>query len=142
MAETDDFAVDAAVSPSGVVGGHLDHKSAHRCGGGWPSWWSVRLGPVSCDSASVPTKEGVGCYQPANPSRSGQGLSDRAEQAPIVIGDQGPGVASSEHGKLVAQDDDFEILGATRTNSQTCHRREETIRDTEHGASLIGQRCA
>lgn len=38
--------------------------------------------------------------------------------------------------------DDLEVLGATGTNSQTCHRREETVQDTKHGASLIGPRRA
>ena len=102
MTETDQFAVDAAISPRRVVGRHLDHKSAQRYGCGWTSWWSVRLGPVTCDSTAMPTQEGVGCYQPACPSRWRHGLSDRAEQAPIIIGDHGPGIASTEHDKLVA----------------------------------------
>jgi len=37
MAETDKFAVDAAISPCRVVGGHLDYKSAQCFGGGWSS---------------------------------------------------------------------------------------------------------
>ena len=102
MAETDQFAVDPAISPSWVVGRHVDHKSAQRYGGGWSSWWPVRLGPVLRYSAGMPTQQGVGSYQPARAVRSRQGLSDRAEQAPIVIDDRGPGVASGEHGKLVA----------------------------------------
>ena len=39
IAETDQFAVDPAISPSWVVGRHVDHKSAQRYGGGWSSWW-------------------------------------------------------------------------------------------------------
>jgi len=31
----------------------------------------------------------------------------------------------------LTQDDDLKILGTTRTNSQSCHRREETVQDTK-----------
>jgi hypothetical protein len=66
------------------------------------SWWSVRVGPMTCDSTSMPTQEGPRCYQPACPSRSWQGLSDRAEQAPIIVGDHRSDIAPGEHGMLVA----------------------------------------
>jgi len=56
MAETDEFAVDAAISPCRVAGGHLDHKPAQRFGGGWPSWWPVGLGPVPGDSTAMSTQ--------------------------------------------------------------------------------------
>ena len=81
----------------------------------------MRLGPVMCDSTAMPTQQRVRSDQPARPSRSRQGLGDGAEQAPITIGDYGLGIAPTEHGKLVALDDDLEILRATATDSQTRH---------------------
>jgi hypothetical protein len=142
MTEADKFAVDPAVSPRRVVGRHLNHKTAHRHSGGWPSWPAVGLGPVLRDSTAMPAQQRVRGYQPARAHAAGQGLSDRAEQSPIIICDHGTGIAPAEHGDLVAQHDDLEVLGAARTNSQTSHRREETVQDSKHEASLIGTRRA
>jgi len=122
----------------------------------WPSrsqagatlWrWMVVLvagavGSSACDAAAMPTQQRVRSHQPARTQVAGESLGDRAEQAPIIIGDHGPGTAAGEHGQLVAQHHDFEILGTTRTNGQTCPRRKKAVRDTRHGASLIGPRRA
>lgn len=40
-----------------------------------------------------PTQAGVGSYEPACPSMSRHGLGDRAEQAPVIIGERRPGIA-------------------------------------------------
>ena len=79
VAESDEFAADAAVVPRWVVGRHLDCKLAQRRGGGWPSWWSVWLGPVFGDAAAMPSQEGVGSYKSACARGTGEGLSDGAE---------------------------------------------------------------
>jgi hypothetical protein len=69
-------------------------------------------------------------------------LSDRAEQGPVVVGKLRSVCLSIQYGQLVAQDDDFEVLGAARTNRQSSHRREETVQDTKHEASMIGEHRA
>ncbi len=142
MAETDKFAVDAAIFPRRVIGRHLDRKPTHRFGGGWTPWWSVRLGPVPRYSAAMPTQQRLGSHQPASIPRTWEGLSDRAKQAPVIVAQLRAVYLSIQHAQLVAQRDDLEILRAARTNSQACHRRKETVQDTKHEASLIGQHRA
>jgi len=102
----------------------------------------VRLGRVLRDSAAVPTQQRVGSYEPACTQRTWEGLGDRAERGPVVEDELRAVGLSLEHAQLVGQDDDLEVLGAARTNSQTCHRSKERVQDTKHGASLIGQRRA
>ena len=68
IAEVGEFALDAAVAPGRIVGGHRDDEPADLGGGGWPPCWAVGLGPVSGDPASVPSKQGVGGDDPTDTS--------------------------------------------------------------------------
>ena len=65
MAETCEFAVDAAVAPSRVLGGEAEDESADLVRGWWPSWPSGGLCPVTGDAAPIPSEQSVGCDDPA-----------------------------------------------------------------------------
>ncbi len=67
-------------------------------------------GIVASHRLSV-TPEGAWSYQPACPSGSRQGFSDRAA----------PGLSAAEYGKLMERVDDLEAPGAALTDSQTKH---------------------
>ncbi len=101
--------------------------SRSQAGAPLQRWTAVLVGGGVGSSASrLDGDAGAAAFRESPASRTqvaGQGLSDRAEQSPIIIGDHGPGFAPAEHGKLMAQDDDFKVLGAARTNDPDCRRR-------------------
>jgi len=135
MSEADEFAVDAPVAPGRDLGGHRDDKAPQLGRGSGAPWRPVGLGPVSGDAAAVPAKEGVGGDEPAGASGEGERGCDRAEHAPVVIVEGRPVDLAAEYAELVAQHDEFEVLRAPRTHSQTRQRRQKPVQDAIHGAS-------
>ena len=125
VTEADEFSGDSAVAPGGVVVGHFKDEATKRAGGGWPARRSRGLGPVSGSSPSVPAQQGLWCDEPAGSLRSAQGRRDGAEQGPVLVGEGWPGVLPVQDCQLVAQDDDLEVLRASRAHSQPCQQREE-----------------
>ncbi len=85
VAEADEFAVDASVTPGRVLLCQSDDELADL-GGGWgTSGASVRLGPVAGDAPTVPSKQGLGSYDPAVTVRAGERGGNRAEQAAVAV---------------------------------------------------------
>ena len=102
MAESGQFAVDAAVAPGGVLGCEADHQSSDLGGGGRPARWSRGLGPVSGDAASVPTEQGVGGDDPSDTSWARERSCDRAEKGPVIVGRLRLFDLAAQDGELVA----------------------------------------
>ena len=123
VAETDEFAVDAAVSPGRVLGRHVDDEEPDCGVGGRSTGCLAWLGPASCDASAVPTQEGVGCNEPSLAAWSGECLSDGAQQRPVVIVQRWPRCLAAEYGELVAQDDDLYVSGAAGPNDETGQTR-------------------
>ena len=69
-------------------------------------------GPVPDDAAPVPTQQRVGGDQPPGSARSRERGRDRAEQAPIGVGELGSVDLSTQHSELVARHDDLKVLPA------------------------------
>ena len=141
MAEVGEFALDAPVAPGRIVGGHADDQFADLGGGGWPPWWPVGLGPVSCDPASVPSKQGLGGDEPTDTSRAGERRGDGAEQCPVIVGQLRLFGLASQDGELVAEHDDLEVLRTARARSEPRQRREEAVEDAKHETRDAGHRA-
>ena len=134
VAETDEFAVDAAVAPGRVLGRHVDDEAPDLGVGGRPTSRLGWLGPVPGDASAVPAQQRVGGDEPSVAARPGERLSDGAEQRPVVIGQRGPARLAAQHDQLVAQDDDLEVLGAAGTDGEASQRREKAVQDAIHTA--------
>ena len=60
VAEAGEFAVDASVSPGGVLGGQADGEGAEAGGDCWPTAWGGLGGPAAGDESPVPAQDGGG----------------------------------------------------------------------------------
>jgi len=87
---------------------------------------------VSGDPSAVPAKQCVRCDESSVAAGPGECLGDGAEQRPVLIGERGPSVLATEHGELVAQDDDLHVLGAAGPYREAGQRREEAVEDAIH----------
>ena len=67
-------------------------------------------------------------------ARSRERGRDRAEQAPVGVGELGSIDLAAQHSELVAQHDDLEVLRAAATHRQPCQQREEPVKDATHEA--------
>ena len=112
VAEPSQFAVDAAVSPSRILGCEAQCESAKLRCRRWPARRSLWLGPVSGDAAPVPAQQRVGGDQPPGSARPRERGRNRSEQAAVGVGELGSVDLSAQHSELMAQDDDLEVLGA------------------------------
>jgi hypothetical protein len=72
VAEAGEFAVDASISPGGVLGGHADDQGAQAGRDGWPTG-SGRCGcPAVGDKLAVPAQDGGGGDEQPEAAADGQ----------------------------------------------------------------------
>ena len=93
-----------AIGPLTMLGG-VTSRIGDRCRSVPPfaerSSFRYPQGPVTGDSASVPTQQGLWCDEPANSLRSGQARRDSTKQAPVLVGQLRSVVAAVQHAELV-----------------------------------------
>jgi hypothetical protein len=70
------------------------------------------------DSFAVPSQQCFRCHDPAVARSAGECGRDGAEQAAVVVGERGSCDLTSQHGVLMAEDDEFELLGASRSHCE------------------------
>ena len=118
VAEAGEFAVDAAVSPCRILGGQAEDQGAEAGGDGGSTGSGGLGGPAAGDQLAVPAQDGGrGDEQPeasADREQSGEGGDQGA------VGPAHPRAwrASLEHGELVAQDQDLDLLGGVGSGAQ------------------------
>ena len=61
-----------------------------------------------------------------------RGCRDRAEQAPVPVGEGRPLGLAAQNGELVAQHDHLEILRSSRAHRQPSQRHKEPVQDANH----------
>jgi hypothetical protein len=110
VAEADGVAVDASVSPGGVLGGQAEDQGA-QAGGDGGSTGSGRLrGPAAGDQLAVPALDGGRGDEQTVASAGGEQSGERGDEG--AVGPRRPRAwrASLENGELVAQDQDLDLL--------------------------------
>jgi hypothetical protein len=70
----------------------------------------VRAGPLPGDQAPVPSKDGAGRDQPVHPS-GGQEPGQGGEDSAVGPVQPGPGMGAAQHGDLVPQHQQLDVLG-------------------------------
>jgi hypothetical protein len=76
--------------------------------GGRPVW--LGIGPFPADQATVPARHGAPCDQPVRPQARGQQPDQRCEDRPLGPVHARPGTGAAQHGDLVPQHEQFDIL--------------------------------
>jgi hypothetical protein len=66
---------------------------------------------------------------------AGECCGDGAEEAPVGLGQFGPVDLAAQHCELVTQDNDLDVLRATRRHREASEGAEESVQDAEHEAS-------
>jgi len=61
VAESGEFAVDAAVAPGGVLGGQANDQGTDTFGDGGPARSVARCGPAAADELAVPAQDRGRC---------------------------------------------------------------------------------
>jgi hypothetical protein len=119
VAESGEFAVDAAVSPGRVLRSQAQDQAA-EAGGDGGSTESARLaGPAAGDQLAVPAQDGGRGDDEQPEASSGREQSgEGGDQGAIGPAHLGARRASLEHGELVAQDKDLDVLGGGGSGAQ------------------------
>jgi len=78
----------------------------------------VRIGPAPRDEATVPGEERLGCHREAAPERAGEEATQCSQEDAVggLIGRTAD--LASEHGDLVSQDQELDVLLALGANSE------------------------
>jgi hypothetical protein len=118
VAESDELAVDASVAPGGVLSGHPQHQGTDGLQSGRPARLSSWVGPAAGDEVSVPVKQGPWRHEPQPAQLRGQKLAQRAEDCAVDPGQGWAWVVSAEHGDLVTEHQDLDVLGCVGSGEQ------------------------
>ena len=110
---------------------------------------SARVGPGAGDQSAVPAQQGVWLDDEAGPAGSEQRAADRGEQGAVGGLELGTWRVAAEHGELVAQDKDLQVLGgvaagqqreqANRSAQRQVHSFDSPERPPQRLASTSGQ---
>jgi len=109
-AEPSQLALDALVAPPRVLPGEADNQLLHLL----IQWWSaypVWIGPHAGDQPPMPAQQGLGLDEEARPVSPGQDAADRSEQCPVGRFEPGACDLAAEHGELVTQHQNLQVLG-------------------------------
>jgi hypothetical protein len=117
VAKLEQFTLDPLVPPTGVLPREaLDQRGG--LGTERRSAATVWIGPSPGDQAAVPSQHGARRDQSMCPQVPGQQPNQRGEHSTISPVQSGPGVGAAQHGNLVAQDKQLDILGRRRPANQ------------------------
>ena len=118
VAEAGEFAVDASVSPGGVLGGQAHDQGAQAGGDGGSTGSGGLGGPAAGDELAVPAQDGGRGDEQPEASADGEQSGEGGDQGAVGPAHPRARRASLEHGELVAQDQDLDLLGGVGSGAQ------------------------
>jgi len=117
VAELEQLALDPLISPPVILAGEpLDQRG--DLGVDRRTACPVRIGPLPGDEAAVPAKHSTGGDQPVRPQASGQEPDERGEDRAVGPVQVRPGLGAAQHGNLVPQHEQLDVLGRRRAAQQ------------------------
>jgi hypothetical protein len=86
----------------------------------------MRVGPRAGDQQPVPAQQRLWSDEEAGPPGSGEYTADGGQQRPVGKFELGAGGLAAEHGELVAQHQDLQVLGgvAVASRARSCIDRQ------------------
>ena len=118
VAEAGEFAVDASVSPGRVLGGQAHDQGAQAGGDGGSTGPDGLGGPAAGDELAVPAQDGGRGDEQPEASAVGEQSGEGGDQGAVGPAHPRARCASLEHGELVAQDQDLDVLGGVGSGAQ------------------------
>ena len=113
MTKTDEFAVDAAMTPRRILPCHAHHQPPDNNGNTRTTANRSRLrpeGPVPGHQLSMPTQQRRRSHDPDPPQFTGEKAGQRRQQQPVLRLQPGPAHLSSQARHLMPQDQQLNIL--------------------------------
>jgi hypothetical protein len=126
VAELEQLALDPAVAPTAVLLRHPLDQRHH----GIVDWWAPgpgRVGPLPRDQAPVPSQDGAWCHQSVLAQQPGEPARQRGEHRAIGPLQPRARIGPAQHGDLVPQHQQFDVLGrrGPAEQSQPAHEPDE-----------------
>jgi hypothetical protein len=113
-----ELALDALVAPARVLSGKADDQLLDVLIERWTPTPAAGIGPGVGDQAAVPAQHGLGGDQEAGPVGSWQHAADRGEHGSIGRLQPRSMDLAAQHGELMAQHQDLEVLGGVAAGEQ------------------------
>ncbi len=113
-----ELALDSLVAPARVLLGEADDQLLHVLVERRSSWSATRVGPRAGDQPPVPAQQRLWGDQEAGPAGPGQRAADRGKQGAVGRLQLGSWNLAAEHGELLAQHQDLQVLGGVATGEQ------------------------
>jgi hypothetical protein len=114
-AEALGFALDALIAPARVLPRQADDQLLDLPVERRPPRSTTRVGPCAGDQPPVPAQQRLGPDEEARPARPRQDTADGGEQGPVGRFELWSWSLAAEHGELMTQDKDLQILGGIAT---------------------------
>jgi hypothetical protein len=105
-------------SPPWVLAGKPDDELLEVVGERRPSRAGARVSPAPADQAPVPAQQRLGPHEEARPAASRRHLADRGQQRPVSGLQPGTCGLATQHGRVVAEHQDLEVLGSIAAGQQ------------------------
>ena len=131
VAELEQLALEPYVPPARVLSRHPHHQGDEDVVDGRASG-AAGIGPSSADKAAMPAQDRVRGDQTMNPQCSRQPPHERGEHGPVRPIHTRTWVAAAQHGDLVAQHEELDVLGGGRAahqQDQSEHLPEDRIQE-------------
>jgi hypothetical protein len=118
VAESGEFAVDAAIPPRRIFGGQA-HDQGTQVGRDGRSTWTGRCRcPAPGDELAMPAQDGGRGDERAEAAGRGEQSGERGDQGAVGPAHPRARGAPSEHGELVTQDQDLDLLTGLGSSPQ------------------------
>ena len=124
MAEPDQRAVEATISPAWVVRGQPQHQLSGDRPGRW-SGAASRHGPAAADQVRMPAQHRLRRDEQPRPAAAGDEPAQRRLQRPVGPRRPRSGDLPAQHRQLVTKNEDLRVLGGAAAGEQAepVHRR-------------------
>jgi len=115
VAESGEFAVDAAIPPSGILVRQAHDHGADTGGDGGAACPDRACGPATADELPMPAQDrGRGDQESA--ATSGKYPAEGGDHGAVAPADPQLRCASLQHCQLMAQDEDLDVFGGVRAD--------------------------
>jgi hypothetical protein len=112
------LALDALVTPVGVLPGQPDDQLLDVLVKRWPAGLAVRVGPDAGDQSAVPARWRLGLDEEAGPAGSRERAADGGKEGSVGWLEPRPWNLAAQHGQLVMEHHNLQVLGSIAAGEQ------------------------
>jgi hypothetical protein len=131
--EPGQLSLHPSVAPGRVLLGQAEDQLSNPAVQRRTTRTPASIGPPSCDGVPVPSTHRLRAHEQGRPSFLGQEPIQRRQQSPIRRPVSRPGDVAVEHGELVSQDQQLDLVRAGATAPRYDQFEEATQRPIEEG---------